>query len=735
MTTPQQPLAAPQTGVGEPTAQSQIPAAAPAQSTDPTVASAGHSGFLSPALLAHIKSSRSVTSELAAAPPDTAVSQVAESLYGKPHHVHHRASKDEQLEHDSATGTESKGIGKLLEKLHLRKASTDESVRDETGQKDKDRKNPAADQWEAMRLLTQTELDEIRGCGQWGGSKPGELFLNIYAQALLTMEDNPINGLVSPPLAGATGVVPLSIISVIPDIIEHHADIIVRAEHEVFLATNFWEASGSAQTIVDAMKELSRRVIERKGKKIVFKLMYDRGNPSQVINPHQAVDVKTYTGDKVKLPAPEEIPGIELEVQNYHVPPVGTFHAKYMVVDRKIAILNSNNIQDRVNVEMMTHIEGPIVQSFYDLALLSWSSAFHPPLPLLASPPSYPSPLTKDSFHFGQAHPLVSTKGDLESNAIKARQTLAEHHASTEQANDGQSMVPKKEVWDADDTAEADRVDDQFGSADAITQHLNTGTKIEGTDKNAPANAAAFTPVILHSPHDPLPMALVNRAPRGKPGHGDTFVPQDQAFLAGFKFAKKSVFVQTPTFNATPVVEAALDAVRRGVLVEIYADLGFNDEGELLPFQGGTNEMVASYMYDHLTQSEKEKLKIYWYTGKDQLTPLNAKDKSRNCHVKLMLADSELIIQGNGNQDTQSWFHSQEVNVLIDSPLLAGEIRSAIDANQNTKFYGLVDPKDGIWRDKEGKELAGQKPPPKGPLKSLVGVKGAIQRVRGEGGF
>jgi hypothetical protein len=67
----------------------------------------------------------------------------------------------------------------------------------------------------------------------------------------------------------------------------------------------------------------------------------------------------------------------------------------------------------------------------------------------------------------------VSTKGDLESNASKARQTLAEHHASTEQANDGQSMVPKKEVWDADDTAEADRVDDQFGSADAITQHLS----------------------------------------------------------------------------------------------------------------------------------------------------------------------------------------------------------------------------------------------------------------------
>ena len=35
---------------------------------------------------------------------------------------------------------------------------------------------------------------------------------------------------------------------------------------------------------------------------------------------------------------------------------------------------------------------------------------------------------------------------------------------------------------------------------------------------------------------------------------------------------------QTPTFNATPVVHAALEACKRGILVEIYADLGFNDE-------------------------------------------------------------------------------------------------------------------------------------------------------------
>lgn len=134
------------------------------------------------------------------------------------------------------------------------------------------------------------------------------------------------------------------------------------------LILDFWEASGAAETITDAFAELSRRVIHEKRDPVVIKLsesqysrtllmiVYDRGNPRQVIHPHQAVDIDTYTGDKVKLPHPEDIPGVQLEVQNYHQPPVGTFHAKYMVVDRKIALLNSNNIQDRVNVEMMIHL-------------------------------------------------------------------------------------------------------------------------------------------------------------------------------------------------------------------------------------------------------------------------------------------------------------------------------------------------------------------------------------------
>lgn len=56
------------------------------------------------------------------------------------------------------------------------------------------------------------------------------------------------------------------------------------------------------------------------------------------------------SADAVKLPKPSEIPNVDLEVCNYHHPVLGTFHAKYMVVDRKIAIINSNNVQDRYDI-------------------------------------------------------------------------------------------------------------------------------------------------------------------------------------------------------------------------------------------------------------------------------------------------------------------------------------------------------------------------------------------------
>ena len=128
------------------------------------------------------------------------------------------------------------------------------------------------------------------------------------------------------------------------------------------------------------------------------------------------------------------------------------------------------------------------------------------------------------------------------------------------------------------------------------------------------------------------------------------------------------MFSQSPTLNARPIVRAIKQACRRGVEVILLLDLGFNDKGESIPFQGGTNEEVVDRLYKALRKEKKEQfLKVYWYTGKDQVRPLNAVKKQRNCHIKFAAYDDQVLIIGNGNQDSQSWFHSQEVNVMVDS--------------------------------------------------------------------
>lgn len=99
--------------------------------------------------------------------------------------------------------------------------------------------------------------------------------------------------------------------------------------------------------------------------------------------------------------------------------------------------------------------------------------------------------------------------------------------------------------------------------------------------------------------------------------------------------------------NAEPLLEPLLNAARRGVIVSCYLCLGYNDAGELLPFQNGTNEMIANRLYNSLeSDEEKSRLRICYYVGKDQTRPIHNSFKKRSCHIKLMIVDEQIAIQG-----------------------------------------------------------------------------------------
>lgn len=65
--------------------------------------------------------------------------------------------------------------------------------------------------------------------------------------------------------------------------------IVVRLEPNpnIFLAcVDYWEASSGAKTLTDAFRILDKRIAERGGgKKVVVKVMYDRGSAKQVSPP------------------------------------------------------------------------------------------------------------------------------------------------------------------------------------------------------------------------------------------------------------------------------------------------------------------------------------------------------------------------------------------------------------------------------------------------------------------
>lgn len=621
---------------------------------------------------------------------------------------------------------------------------------------------------------------------------PGELYLKLLADCMLSLCTDPMSGVVSPQIMASTGVVPLTIFSTGPDIIEHYYQCIISAKEEVILLTNYWQQGKNVDKITAAIRELNRRTADRQGNKVVFKIMWDRGPQSLRDLIRMRTPVPPSAWKHNGLPSPDELTHIDLEILNYHRPIMGTFHAKLLLVDRSTALLNSINIQDRPNLEACVHLEGDIVNAVYDHALISWGNALHPPLPCLGKPAS--ADVSKEAFSpprfspqqmkemsrtalrqlkdedqetVRQQHiPMRVHLADLVESMIQARANATDQDASVQRepnqvdtegatrraatvwknktrasrqssANPTASPGPitegalrmlgknRSSSWNVQrnqlaTTRTASNVNPSYAAKrlERITRSLDFANNSQvqgelrpeviersrgGWDAQHMLGLLEFEPLTFHTPHNPVPMALVNRRPHGCPGHGDIRNPQAASWLAGFRYAQKHVFIQSPTLNASPVKAAILASVRRGVRVELWLDLGFNDKSESMPFQGGTNEQVVSKMYKTLRregQGKEQLLEVYWYTGKDMDRPLNAVRKQRNCHVKFAAFDGRVAILGSGNQDTQSWFHSQEINVMVDNKQIVSEWTAALRCNQSTHIYGRVDPTLGIWRGK-----------------------------------
>ena len=185
---------------------------------------------------------------------------------------------------------------------------------------------------------------------------------------------------------------------------------------------------------------------------------------------------------------------------------------------------------------------------------------------------------------------------------------------------------------------------------------------------------AAPTPVTYTVLHADIPettcqsMMVVTRAADANPLSNRIDNTQDQALLAAFANAKTHIRMQTPNLNDDAAKQALLDAVKRGVLVDIVLAKGFNDSTEALPGQGGTNVDNVAMLYDALAAAGVadacHKLRIRWYSH-DGLRAVEGNGLYAS-HEKYTSVDDQIVIVGTANMDTQSWNNSRETNVLVD---------------------------------------------------------------------
>lgn len=167
-------------------------------------------------------------------------------------------------------------------------------------------------------------------------------------------------------------------------------------------------------------------------------------------------------------------------------------------------------------------------------------------------------------------------------------------------------------------------------------------------------------------------MLVITRQPDQDPTANRTDNTQDQALLAGFAAATTSIHMQTPNLNDDAAKTALLDAVKRGVQVDIVLSRGFNDVSEGLA-QGGDNDMNVRMLYDDLAAAHVtgacDKLRVRWYSH-DGRQPTYGNGYYAS-HAKYASIDDQVVVVGTANMDTQSWNNSREVNVAVDDRAIA----------------------------------------------------------------
>ncbi|KAL8794113.1 MAG: hypothetical protein Q9195_003298 [Heterodermia aff. obscurata] len=386
--------------------------------------------------------------------------------------------------------------------------------------------------------------------------------------------------------------------------------LILSARYEVILVTCFWAYSPSLTKLSAALIELSRRSLAEGLPRIRVRLCFSSRSLLQKIlhttNPSGEKYSPSAWASKLGLPAPEQMQGLDLEVKSLFFLPFSVLHPKFVIVDRRVALLPSCNVSWETWLECCLKISGPVVSKLHRFWTETW-------------------------------------EGD---NPAQSYEPEVDREESSPSSLVPASLLPSP-------------------------QHRNPH----------------FRPLFQKAIPPPL-------------------TPLNVYLLHNLEAAKTSIDITTPNLTCKPVLSALINALARGVNVNIFTCRRMMMVEQLVT-AGTTTEfcvwrLVRRYKtlsrridHTHLNASPKKpsrtardleqgrqpvgRLNINYFNS----TPERPEVK---CHIKCTIVDESRVILGSGNMDRASWYTSQELGLALEGKGMARRIMQDLGSARQGLF-------------------------------------------------
>ncbi|CAF9929910.1 MAG: hypothetical protein HETSPECPRED_007496 [Heterodermia speciosa] len=386
--------------------------------------------------------------------------------------------------------------------------------------------------------------------------------------------------------------------------------LILSAQSEVILVTCFWACSPSLTKLSAALIELSRRSLAEGLPRIRVRLCFSSRSLLQKLLHSTNCGGEKYPpsawASKLGLPPPEQLQGLELQVKSLFFLPFSVLHPKFVIVDRRVALLPSCNVSWETWLECCLQISGPVVSKLRRF----WT-----------------------------------------------------------------------ETWEEDNPAQSSELEEEW--EETRPSSLVLTSLLPSPQHQNPH----FRPLFLKATPPPL-------------------TPLNVYLFHNLKAAKTSIDITTPNLTCKPVLSALIDALERGVDVNIFTCRRMMMVEQLVTAGTITEfcvwRLVRRYKtlsrridHTHVSASPKKasgttrdveqgqraigRLNIQYFNA-------TAERPEAKCHIKCTVIDESIVILGSGNMDRASWYTSQELGIALEGKGIARRIMQDLSSAKEGLF-------------------------------------------------